>query len=110
LTAEIERRRRKKETDFLAQFREQAKALGIPLERLIAALGRKSGARARADAVDGRSTVARPFRNPENHAQTWAGHGKPPLWIALGSELNPRTGKSLPLRKFWVSEQEKPQA
>jgi DNA-binding protein H-NS len=105
---ELERRKAKREAELFAFIREQATVLGLTPARLRAALTGKAVARTRTNAeADGRSIVAPLYRNPANAAQTWAGRGKPPEWIEFGSEINPKTGKPLPLRKFWISEQDK---
>src|ERR1019366_2399888 len=94
---EIEQRRAKKATEFLASIRDQARALGIDPVALAAALGggKKGGARTRSSG-DARSAVAKKYRNPENASQTWAGRGATPKWI----ELDPATKK--PLAKFLI--------
>jgi DNA-binding protein H-NS len=91
---EIELRRAKKASDFLASIREQARALGLDPQAIAAALGKKAGTRTRSSG-DARATVAPKYRNPET-SQTWAGRGVRPKWI----ELDPATGK--PLAKFLI--------
>ncbi len=104
--AEIVRRKEKKEADFLAMVAETARALGVGPGRLAAALSRK-GARPRAEGgTDGRRDVKPVYRDPVSGA-TWSGRGQAPPFIEFGEETNPKTGKPLPLRKFWISEQGK---
>jgi DNA-binding protein H-NS len=79
--AEQERRKQKREADFLQTVREQASVLGIAPARLAAVLGVKPAARARGEAKpDGRSVVRRKFWNLADHAQRWSGRGAPPRW------------------------------
>jgi DNA-binding protein H-NS len=82
---ELERRKRKREAEFFDTVRDQAQALGIPADRLMAALGLggKPAARSRTGGKpDGRSVVRRKFWNPADHAQRWSGRGAPPKWYA----------------------------
>jgi DNA-binding protein H-NS len=51
--------------------------------RLAAAIRAKLAPEPGASSVqDGRSFVRPKFRNPKEHAQTWAGRGKTPQWFS----------------------------
>ena len=102
--AEIVRRKEKREADFLAQVAETARTLGIAPARVAAAIAHRSS-RPRAAAGDGRSDVKPVYRDPSSGA-TWSGRGQAPPFIEFGEETNPKTGKKLPLRKFWISQQQ----
>jgi DNA-binding protein H-NS len=87
--SEQQRRKDKREADFLAYVKEHAQALGIQTARLAAVLGKR--ARQRTDIRstspadgkrDGRSIVAPKFRDPKNPSQTWSGRGATPQWVA----------------------------
>src|SRR5262245_9799581 len=58
---ELSRRRDRKRAEFFVSIREQAQALGVAPEELVAALSRKQD---RAPAPDRRSKVAPKYRNP----------------------------------------------
>jgi len=97
-TAELEKR----EAAFLESARDQATALGISPARLTAAIAGKPAKRVRTNGeTDRRHDVVRPWRNPET-GETWAGRGQPPPWVEFGDEINPKTGKKLPLAKFRI--------
>ncbi len=102
---EIARRQAKREADLVNYFREQALAIGTTPERLAAAIAGKQAARVRANgAGDGRSRVApkyRDFADPTGK-RAWSGRGQAPAWIEFGDEIDPKTGKKLPLAKFRI--------
>jgi len=79
---ELERRRNKRESEFLETVRAQAQALGVSPERLKAALFAKSMPRARA-ARDGdrRHHVAAKYKDPKT-GRTWSGRGNAPGWFS----------------------------
>jgi DNA-binding protein H-NS len=79
---ELSTRREKKRSEFFASVREQARALGFDPSEVAAALGRK-GKRATSDR---RAAVAPKYRNPANHAETWAGRGAKPMWVRAALE------------------------
>ena len=103
--AELLRRRQKKESDFLSLVAETARTLGVSPARIAAALSNKA-ARPRSAGNDGRHDVKPVYRDPVSGA-TWSGRGQAPPFIEFGDEVSPKTGKKLPLRKFWIAEQEK---
>jgi DNA-binding protein H-NS len=103
--AEILRRKQKKEADFLALVAETARTLGLSPSRVAAAISQRSQ-RPRASAgSDGRHDVKPVYRDPVSGA-TWSGRGQPPPFIEFGDEVSPKTGKKVPLRRFWIAEQE----
>jgi len=105
--AELTRRKEKKEADFLALVSDTAKVLGLSPARVAAAIsGRSARHRVSAGSTDGRHEVKPVYRDPATGA-TWSGRGPAPPFIEFGDEVNPKTGKPLPLRKFWIAEQEK---
>jgi DNA-binding protein H-NS len=75
---ELSSRRERKRAEFLANVREQARALGFDAAEVAAAFATK-GKRASADK---RGAVAPKYRNPANPAETWAGRGAKPKWVA----------------------------
>jgi DNA-binding protein H-NS len=105
--AEILCRKEKKESDFLALVAETARTLGVSPARLAAAVSNKNQRQRATGGSDGRSVVAPKYRDPADPSRAWSGRGEPPSWLTFGDETNPKTGKPLPLRKFWLSEQEK---
>jgi len=70
-------RRERKRADFFSSIREQAQALGVAPEDVVAALSRKE----QRPAPDRRAKVAPKYRNPANPAETWAGRGVKPKWM-----------------------------
>ena len=104
--SEITRRRQKAEADFLAMVTETAHVLRISPARVAAAIAHKSPRPRSASSADGRSDVKPVYRDPVSGA-TWSGRGQAPPFIEFGDETNPKTGKPLPARKFWIAEQEK---
>lgn len=106
LAVEAPREFERRKARIIDSLREHARALGIAPERLAAAIRPKTAAAPGADSArDGRTTVRPLYRN--SNGETWAGRGKPPAWVEFGDEINPVTGKPLPLRKFWITEPEK---
>lgn len=104
--AELTRRKEKKESDFLALVAETARTLGVTPARVAAAIANK-GQRPRAtSSSDGRSDVRPVYRDPVSGA-TWSGRGQAPPWVEFGDEVNPKTGKKLPLPKYRIAEQTK---
>lgn len=99
---ELERRKAKLREDM----KEAARALGITPERLLAAQRAKGGSANKVRPDDPRHFVKAVYRDPVT-GDTWAGRGQAPAFVEFGTEINPKTGKPLPLRKFWISEQEK---
>ena len=86
---ELSSRKEKKRSEFFASIREQAKALGFDPSEVAAALGRNP--KRPKGSGDKRAAVAPIYRNPANHAETWAGWGAKPLWVRAALEA----GKSL---------------
>ena len=79
---EVERRKNKRESEFLETVRAQAQLLGVSPERLKAALFAKAGARRTTPANgDGRSSVKPKYRDP-NSGKTWSGRGNAPKWYS----------------------------
>ena len=70
-------RRERKRADFFLSIREQAQALGVAPEDVVAALSSKE----LRPAPDRRAKVAPKYRNPANPAETWAGRGVKPKWM-----------------------------
>jgi DNA-binding protein H-NS len=70
-------RRERKRADFFLSIREQAQALGVAAEDVVAALSRTD----QRPAPDRRAKVAPKYRNPANPAETWAGRGVKPKWM-----------------------------
>ncbi|HVY29674.1 MAG TPA: H-NS histone family protein [Polyangiaceae bacterium] len=85
--AELAARRERRRAEFFERIREQARALDIDPEEVVAALSRK-GARS---GTDRRAAVAPKYRNPQNAAETWSGRGQRPKWLetllAQGKQL-----------------------
>src|SRR5580704_562983 len=52
------------------------------LESELAKLGRFQGGKSGSKVARGRGAVAPKYRNPENPAETWAGRGLKPRWLA----------------------------
>jgi DNA-binding protein H-NS len=75
---ELAARRDRKRAEFFLSIREQAQALGVAPEELVAALGRKQE---RPASPDRRAKVAPKYRNPANPSETWAGRGVKPRWM-----------------------------
>jgi DNA-binding protein H-NS len=86
--AELAVRHERRRTEFFERIREQARALDIDPEEVVAALSRK-GVRSGADR---RAAVAPKYRNPENSSETWSGRGQKPKWLeallAKGAKLD----------------------
>ena len=78
---EVERRKNKREAEFLEEVRVHAQALGLTPERLKAALFAKTGARKTAHASDGRASVKPKLWNPLDHGQRWSKRGARPQWL-----------------------------
>ena len=89
LQHEIEREIKSREQDEVKKAREQilsiAQSVGLPIEQLIANVGKKSNAAKTA-------TVRAQYRNPADSEQTWSGRGRQPRWvveaIAKGKKLD----------------------
>jgi len=79
---ELERRKQVQFEALVASMREKAAALGVPLARLMAALGGR-GARVQTPngGKDRRSVVKAKYRDKKTGA-TWAGRGAPPKWFS----------------------------
>jgi DNA-binding protein H-NS len=60
----------------IEEIKRLAQEKGLKTEDLIVELG---GGKSRQRKEMG--PIAARFRNPENHAQTWTGRGKRPLWV-----------------------------
>ena len=80
--AELTARRERRRSEFLENIREQARVLGIDPSEVAAALGRKG----KRTSSDKRAAVAAKYRNPANHAETWAGRGAKPQWVRAALE------------------------
>jgi len=109
--AEITRRRERREADFLQLVAETARTLGLAPARVAAAISSKGQRQRPTGGTDGRHDVKPLYRDPVSGA-TWSGRGQAPAWIEFGSETLPpkKPGdepRRLPLRKFWIAEQEK---
>jgi DNA-binding protein H-NS len=89
---ELTARREKTKAEFLSYVREQSRALGYDAAEVKAAFATK-GKRAttKLNAGDKRAAVAPKYRNPANHAETWAGRGAKPEWVRVALEA----GKNL---------------
>jgi DNA-binding protein H-NS len=74
---ELSARRERKRAEFFLSIREQAQALGVAPEEVVAELNRKD----QRPAHDRRAKVAPKYRNPANPAETWAGRGVKPKWM-----------------------------
>lgn len=96
---ELAARHEKSKLEFLSYVREQARALGFDAAEVAAAFATK-GKRAASgsSAGDKRASVAPKYRNPANHAETWAGRGAKPEWVRAALE----SGKSLDDLKITV--------
>jgi DNA-binding protein H-NS len=104
--AEIASRKNAREMAFLTMVSETAKTLGLSPARVVAAITGKNARPRSTGGSDGRHDVKPVYRDPVSGA-TWSGRGVPPAWIELGDEINPKTGKRLPLQKFFIAEQQK---
>jgi DNA-binding protein H-NS len=74
---ELSARRERKRAEFFLSIREQAQALGVAPEEVVAELNRKD----QRPAHDRRAKVAPKYRNPANPSETWAGRGVRPKWM-----------------------------
>jgi len=80
LQEQIKQQLKQRESQELAQAREQIQAIadsvGVPLKELIG-----TAVTARAGKGGKGSTVAPQFRNPSDGAQLWSGRGRQPQWV-----------------------------
>jgi DNA-binding protein H-NS len=104
--AEMLRRKQKRETDFLQLVAETARTLGLAPARVAAAVSNQGQRQRPTGDRDRRHDVRPVYRDPVSGA-TWSGRGQAPPFVEFGEEISPKTGKKLPLRKFWIAEQEK---
>jgi len=78
LQEQIKQQLKQRESQELAQAREQIQAIadsvGVPLKELI-------GTAVRAGKGGKGSSVAPQFRNPSDGAQLWSGRGRQPQWV-----------------------------
>jgi|ERR1019366_5003080 DNA-binding protein H-NS len=110
-----------RETELLAEqdrndaLAAMSKAFHIPIPRLKATIERESAApqprlqpHAKGDGTDGRYVVKPKYRDPADPTakRTWSGRGQAPAWIEYGDEIDPKTGKKLPLAKFRIPDDE----
>jgi DNA-binding protein H-NS len=109
---EIARRKARREAEFFALIDERARMLNIPPAKLAAVLrARHADAPGAGSAHDGRSVVVPKYLDPATGA-TWSGRGEAPPWVEFGPETLPPSKpggrvRRVPLKKFWISEQEK---
>lgn len=89
LQHDIEREIKSREQEEVKKAREQilsiAQSVGLPVEQLIANVGKKSNAAKTA-------AVRAQYRNPADSEQTWTGRGRQPKWVvealAKGKKLD----------------------
>lgn len=89
LQYDIEREIKNREQQEVKKAREQilsiAQSIGLPVEQLIANVGKKSNAVKT-------TTVRARYRNPADSEQTWTGRGRQPRWVvaalAKGKKLD----------------------
>ncbi|MFZ6775015.1 H-NS family nucleoid-associated regulatory protein [Undibacterium sp. SXout7W] len=77
LEQERENIRNEAKSAFVQQVKSALESLGMSPEELAKALLKKH----KVTKGDKAGTIAPKYRNPENHAETWTGRGKKPVWI-----------------------------
>lgn len=78
--AELAARKAKREADFFALVREQARILNIPPARLTAVLRAEVAASATPNPEDRRHFVKPLLWSPKDHSQRWSKRGAAPKW------------------------------
>jgi DNA-binding protein H-NS len=77
LEQERENIRNEAKNAFVQQVKTALDSLGMSPEELAKALLKKH----KVTKGDKAGTIAPKYRNPDNHAETWTGRGKKPLWV-----------------------------
>lgn len=83
LGAEIDARKERVTTDFIADVKAKAGKLGLDAATIAALLTPRTS---RKKSGDKRSAVAAKYRNPANPSETWAGRGAKPMWVRAALE------------------------